>query len=302
MAEPDPVGPRDRPRGILDLRAGLSRFELRRFPPQGRLAPWVEGYWQVSWDLGEGEEHLQSNISHASVNIVFEEDGAWLYGVPDRVFRRRLTGRGAVFGIKFLPGGFHPFARLDLSTLRGEKLPLGLVWPEVEPDLHRRLLSAASPAERIAAAEALLQPRLPEAPARSTALALRLAAEPAAFSVAGAAALLGLGERALEKLFKTELGIGPKEVMRRFRLQAAAERLARADAPSCGELALELGYADQAHFIKDFKAVVGRSPMAYKADQASRPSTLKYTGLVPSEQQAIMTLPSYHMPNFPPAK
>jgi hypothetical protein len=98
---------RDSPQGILDFGAALSRFELRRFPPQGRLSPWIESYWQVSWDLDEGEEHLQSNISHASVNIAFEEDGIWLYGVPERIFARRLAGRGLVFGIKFLPGGFH---------------------------------------------------------------------------------------------------------------------------------------------------------------------------------------------------
>jgi AraC-like DNA-binding protein len=159
MEDPALVTNEASPRGILDFGAALKRFELRRFPPQGKLAPWIEGYWQVSWDLGEGEEHVQSNISHASVNIAF--------------------------------------APSDLSGLRGEKTLLGRLWPEVDPAYCRRLLALPSPTARIAAA-----------------------------------ASLGLGERALKKLFKAEIGIGPKEVLRRFRLQAAAERLARPDAPS----------------------------------------------------------------------
>jgi AraC-like DNA-binding protein len=259
----------DSPRGILNFGRALSRFELRRFPPQGKLAAWVEGYWQVSWELGAGEEHFQSNISHASFNIVFEADGTWLYGVPDRVFSRRLSGRGLAFGVKFLPGGFYPFARKELSQYHGMRMPLEGLWPEAAE--AQRALGSGTAAERIAAMTALLEPRLPALPARSTALAMRMEAEPSAFTVSRAAAELGMGVRALEKLFRTELGIGPKEVLRRYRLQSAAERLARPDAPACGDLALELGYADQAHFIKDFKAVVGRPPMAYRSDQAEGP-------------------------------
>lgn len=267
MDEEGRVGAGDDPRGILDLGKGLRRFELRRFPAQGRLAAWIEAYWQVSWDLGAGDEHLQSNIAHASCNIVFESDGTWLYGVPDRVFSRRLSGKGLVFGVKFLPGGFRPFAGSDVSALRGRRVPLGELWPEAAAGAERAALAAPSPKERIAAMMSLLAPRTPEAPARSTALALRMEAESASFGLAEAAAELGLGLRALEKLFKAEVGIGPKEVLRRYRLQAAALRLSRPEAPTCGELAFELGYSDQAHFIRDFKSVVGRPPMAYRGDQ-----------------------------------
>jgi AraC-like DNA-binding protein len=267
MEEPGAVGPEDRPRGILDFRAALKRFELRRFPPQGRLAPWVEAYWQVSWNLAADEEHVQSNISHASVNIAFEADGTWLYGVPDRLFTRRLSGSGSVLGIKFLPGGFFPFARGDLSSLRGARVPLAEHWDGVGALLHEKVLAEDDPARRIALASELLARRLPASPARSTDTARRIEADPAAYTVARAAAELGLGERALEKLFRAEVGIGPKEVIRRFRLQSAADRLAREPSTPCGALALELGYADQAHFIKDFKSVVGRPPQAYRRDQ-----------------------------------
>lgn len=65
------------------------------------------------------------------------------------------------------------------------------------------------------------------------------------------------------------LGVTPKWVIKRFRLQEAAERIEQGAATSWTELAMQLGYFDQAHFIKDFKSVLGQTPAAYKS---SRPS------------------------------
>lgn len=53
-------------------------------------------------------------------------------------------------------------------------------------------------------------------------------------------------------------------MIKRFRLQEAAERIERDASVSLAELAAELGYFDQAHFIKDFKSVLGQSPAAYR--------------------------------------
>jgi AraC-like DNA-binding protein len=54
----------------------------------------------------------------------------------------------------------------------------------------------------------------------------------------------------------------PKWVIQRYRLHEAAERLDTA-ATDLSTLAHELGYADQAHFARDFKAAVGRPPASY---------------------------------------
>ena len=68
--------------------------------------------------------------------------------------------------------------------------------------------------------------------------------------------------RELDHLFREYVGVKPKWVLERIRLHEAAERMAdgESDWPA---LALDLGYFDQAHFIKAFKAVVGRSPADY---------------------------------------
>jgi AraC-like DNA-binding protein len=68
--------------------------------------------------------------------------------------------------------------------------------------------------------------------------------------------------RTLQRLFARYVGVSPKWVIQRYRLHEAAQRLASGDVKQT-ELALKLGYADQAHFVRDFKAVVGKSPGAY---------------------------------------
>jgi AraC-like DNA-binding protein len=71
-----------------------------------------------------------------------------------------------------------------------------------------------------------------------------------------------LPKRTLQRLFARYVGVTPKWVIQRYRLHEAAERLA-SPGTSQSQLATELGYSDQAHFIRDFRAIVGMSPAAY---------------------------------------
>jgi AraC-like DNA-binding protein len=61
------------------------------------------------------------------------------------------------------------------------------------------------------------------------------------------------------------VGVSPKWVLQRYRLQEAAERMASGEATDPAELALDLGYFDQAHFGNDFRRYVGIPPAAYAA-------------------------------------
>ena len=75
-------------------------------------------------------------------------------------------------------------------------------------------------------------------------------------------ALAGYSKRTLQRLFREYVGVSPKWVLQRVRLHEAADRMADGER-DWPRLALELGYFDQAHFIKAFKAAIGRSPADY---------------------------------------
>lgn len=80
--------------------------------------------------------------------------------------------------------------------------------------------------------------------------------------------------RTLQRLFDEYVGVPPKWVVRRFRVQEAAERAREGGRVDWAALAVDLGYTDQPHFVHDFKAQVGRTPSEYAAwcaDSGRRP-------------------------------
>jgi AraC-like DNA-binding protein len=72
-----------------------------------------------------------------------------------------------------------------------------------------------------------------------------------------------MNKRTLQRLFNQYVGVSPKWVIQRYRLQDAVDQLDEGETEDNAQLALKLGYFDQAHFIKDFKMLVGKSPVKY---------------------------------------
>ena len=72
--------------------------------PSGPLAPFVEYYWIVRWDLRGQPPHEQTILPHPNVHLVFEASGAGIYGVDRSLFTRLLSGRGKALGVRFRAG------------------------------------------------------------------------------------------------------------------------------------------------------------------------------------------------------
>ena len=69
--------------------------------------------------------------------------------------------------------------------------------------------------------------------------------------------------RSLQRLFAEYVGVGPKWVIRRYRIYDALERAATTASVDWVRLATDLGYSDQAHFSREFTSIVGTSPTRY---------------------------------------
>ncbi|WP_338762524.1 helix-turn-helix domain-containing protein [Massilia sp. METH4] len=263
----------DTPKGILDPRSMAQRFDLRRFPVPPVLAPFVEYLWRVAWDLGDRPAQVQRVLPYPNVHLVFEAGTTALHGVVRGPFDKTLAGRGRALGLRFRPGGLHPWHAGPVAALTGRVVALDAVFGIDSAAAERQVLGAGDDAAMVAAAVALLAPRAAEArPNPRAGLAERAVARAAAdagpVSVAALAAAAGLPERGLQRLFRDHVGVPPKWVVQRFRLQEAAALLA---APACPELAVlaqQLGFFDQAHFTRAFTALVGRSPHEYRRSQA----------------------------------
>ena len=93
-------------------------------------------------------------------------------------------------------------------------------------------------------------------------------ADPGLLRVSDLAERLGVSERTLQRLAARYVGLGPAALIRRRRLQEAAERIRTDPDADLASLAAELGYTDQAHLTNEFTRVLGLSPAGYRRDAA----------------------------------
>lgn len=258
-----PPFPLHAPRGILSRPTTVPGIHHARFAPAPALQAFIAHFWTVRWDLRGKPPFVAETLPHPCVHLLFEDGGAQVAGIQTQLFRRRLQGKGSVFGIKFRPATFHPLLRAPLASLRDRVVPLASVFGAAGSALGPSLCAAPDAEGCVRLAETFLQERLPAMPAAVAALrdlVERLATDGRITRVEQAAALAGVDVRSLQRRFRTAVGVSPKWVIQRYRLHEAAERLSSPKPPALAQLALELGYCDQPHFIRSFKAVTGRAP------------------------------------------
>jgi AraC-like DNA-binding protein len=253
----------DAPRGVLSLPSDADGIENERFAPGPELAPYIAHFWTVRWDLRGRRPFVAETLPHPCVHLLFERGRAQVAGISTRIFRRRLKGQARVFGIKFRPAAFHPILRAPVSRLRDRVLSLSSVFGKKSDGLKHAILGEPDVRRCVKLAEAFLREELPPMPAQTAELrdlVERLAIDQTITRVEQAAALAGVDVRSLQRRFNTAVGVSPKWVIQRYRLHEAAERLAHTRPLDFASLALQLGYFDQPHFIRSFKAGTGRSP------------------------------------------
>ncbi|MER6688792.1 helix-turn-helix domain-containing protein [Streptomyces minutiscleroticus] len=310
------AAPRRDTRGIVDAGELFARVRFRRREPAPALRPYLEHYWLIDWDLPE--PYASHVVPHPSVNVVFQRHGdgrppfGEVAGIGLGLFTQKLEGRGRVCGVQFRPGGFRPFApgrpvadwtgrRLTLEEVFGPPADrtgadtdagagtgagvgtgtgaragdavAAVLGPEDEDDEDARV--AALDAYLLA-----LGPRPDPQADLAMALVDRIRTDRAIRRVGDFARAEGLSVRVLQRLFAAYVGVGPKWIILRYRIHEALEHAETSRTVDWAALAADLGYADQAHLVRDFTATVGVPPTAYaqarsrrgnRPDRADRP-------------------------------
>lgn len=252
-------------RGVLHQRAQAAFSEVIRHEPGEAVAPYVEFYWNARWNVAGPYE--TKVLAHPNVHLVFEEPEPLVYGVDRDLFTRTLTGEGQVLGVKFTPGGFRGLTSTPVMDLVDRRVPAVELFGPAVVEANRAVLGAASSAAMAARAEDFVRPRLPERPdpvaLEVAAMVARITESPGLFRVDQAADAFGVSVRRLQRLFAEYVGASPKWVLRRARLHEVATRAEYAAGVDWADLAIALGYADQAHLTHDFTAATGEPPARY---------------------------------------
>ena len=288
MTGPAPVE-RDS-RGILDPWLLRQRVAFARYPPTPALDGLVDRFWAVRWDLPDGTAHRQEVLTHPSVNLsVGTPDArtgrsapeARVTGVATDLVDRELAGRGWTVAAMTTVGGFGAFVDEPVSSLVGlsadadvvpgldgaalvaEIVAAGGDDPERPDDAGREPARVAVLARAL---EGLVAAADPErvARAREVAAVARVAeTDRGVRRLDDLAARAGVTPRALQRLFARHAGVSPTWVLRRYRLLEAAEAVREGERVVWSDVASALGYADQAHLVREFRAALGRTPEAY---------------------------------------
>jgi AraC-like DNA-binding protein len=249
-----------------------------RYPPEAEFAGLVQRFWIPVWSVPPGAEAPQKVLQYPVSLLVVSGEYARFYGVVSGLSTTTLTGKGWAVGLMCEPAaGFLLAGPMAGYTDRFVDLPEVLGPPGTELVERVRAAMAPDPAATEAHRTAMaafgdaLRPFLPVD--REGSLVNRMVAFVESRSdvtrVREVCDEFALSERALQRLLLRRLGLTPKWLIQRRRLQEAAERL-RSGATTAAEVAAALGYADQPHFIRDFSRVTSMTPGEFAALHRNR--------------------------------
>ncbi|OKL52398.1 AraC family transcriptional regulator [Buchananella hordeovulneris] len=251
-------------RGVL-YPAQLPTFHRESAPAE--LRELIRWFWIPRWNLPPGAVSRQEVLPFPTANLVVEPGGVSLSGPTTGISHRELRGHGWAVGALLRPAALalvHPQPHI----LNDRELQLSLpalhaavVEAMGEDDEERGRGRAVDAYSRWAAAN--LAP--PDEDGRlANLLEEVVSANPEITRVDQLAQKLHLSVRSLQRLTKRYMGLPPLAIIRRYRLQEAAHRLRTDPSLSIAQVALDLGYADQAHLANDFRRVLGLPPHRYR--------------------------------------
>ena len=256
----------------------------RELPPPPALRSVVRCFWILRDAQGAGtvERVLPDGcveiVVHRGTPMVRQHADGRQEVQPDAVVAGQLrtaallasTGPVDMIGVRFEPWAGASVLRASLGGLTDGIVPLEDLDCGLPADLVERVQEAPDDEQRVALLSEHLLARLSGRDDDVEALratVARIQATRGAVAVADLAAGLGWSRRRLERCFAREVGLSPKALCRVVRFQRILNGLEEPGRPSLAALALDGGYADQAHLARDFRDLAGLSITRYLAEQ-----------------------------------
>jgi AraC-like DNA-binding protein len=257
-------------------------FQLRK--PSPVLQVFVRDYWFIrSYDSSRyREEFLHPNgglgtIFNYGDDIFLDNQRITEPSVMDgaNTFSRRLNFRGEVnaVGIRFKPSGAYPFFRMPINEIIDNPYDLAMLKMTGVHVVYGQLGDAPTVYDQVQILDRWLLNLLNEN---------RLAAS----TVQGAMGMIyqsngqsfvndignaiGLSVRQLQRQYKAQVGISPKQHAKILRVEYARSAIKNLGQYPLSAVAYQAGYYDQSHFIREFKSIVSMTPSAYHARHQER--------------------------------
>lgn len=251
-----------------------QRFQVYTTEPVGALKPFIQSIWWMNWNLPKGTE-IRSIVvptpCHHLMGLYSPDLSAlplWhgILNVKIRGEFRILKGQGQSFGIEFRPGGLFPFLNGPLGEWGQDPLPLHKFLSNVPP-LPRYSQGGDDLEIWLSQVEAILVGQLSALQSHHLAEITRIIQVMRNQEVSTVDNLLlsaPISKRTLQRIFMTEVGLSPREVLRIVRFNRSIQAMNEANPDCLADFALESGFFDQPHMINEFRKLVDTPPTQFK--------------------------------------
>ncbi|MEM7020912.1 MAG: helix-turn-helix transcriptional regulator [Pseudomonadota bacterium] len=257
----------------LRTSAELSGIAVRQktWQPPVDLAEYVIEFWEYELAPGldsvpvqvfpSGCLSMRFNINSMGVEPV-------LYGPS---LRSKMRGwfyhDWTICGAALHPQKGYHLLGLSLSELQNLRIQFDCFWPQATRRVCEQIAETISFEQRVTVMSNFLREIIREdvAPSSSFLNAYHdiLGQAPGNLEIRDVAAQAGTHGRALRRQFSKYLGISPKQTDRMLRVQQAIQQLSCNPNISLATLAINLGFSDQPHFTREFKAFTSCSPSEF---------------------------------------
>lgn len=270
-------------------------MNYQTFQPQSNLAALIKCYWSLEIPANPNSQKqrivpdgciemafvLGDDIKrYTSDNEFIIQPRAMIIGQINKPFYIEPTGQVSTFAIRFYPYGFANFVRTPIVDLVNKETPLEILFGDkVAEDLQQKIFQAVNTATRIEIIEKFLLERLNDESTIDTVVKMTI---DTLLSTNGSTQINTIlkdnssKRRQLERNFKKQIGVSPKQLGKVIRMQTALKMLLQNKFGNLTEIAYESDYFDQAHFIKDFQEFTGISPKEFLGNENMVLSKLFY--------------------------
>jgi AraC-like DNA-binding protein len=234
----------------------------REISPAPELAPYVECFW-----ISEVETDRRTRIlPDGCIDLLFFTRGkqvvdAQVVGAMSRFLDVPLRSDQSILGVRFHPGMARACLSYDIPSLNDRSVSMRAVLGDAATMLMEVFWNRSSFEARIEKLTGRIV-RWPVVSEPQQAIG-ELVRKRGRLPLCEFADAAGLGERQLRRSCYRYSGLAPKHLARILRFRHAASRL-REGANDLAGVALDCGYYDQAHMIRDFRELAGTSPAKYQ--------------------------------------
>jgi len=242
-------------------------YHYQEYNPDILLTPWVKTYWTANDFLNN--ENVSKILPDGCVDIIFIFDKtkgtfyAKICGTMTSFFEISYPQSVQMFGIRFKPAGITAFTRIPVDEFTDRDVELALADTLFDKSFYEKIPEKQSIEEIITLTDNFLITRIPYLYYSNKQIIHSIDLiyfAKGQLPLAGVASDVCLCQRHFEREFKSTIGISPKLFAKIFRFKHALRCLKNYPHKDLLTIAIECGYYDHSHLIKDFKTLSGETP------------------------------------------